>query len=106
MRPNLPISEQYRIAALEWADLDNAARLLEETKSAVLAQRMADFGDIPVSRAEQQVKASKDWHDFVVSIVEARTLANRKKIELEFYRMRFAEWQSHEANDRIERKLA
>lgn len=105
MRPNLPVSEQYRIAALEWVDLDHAARLLEDTKSAILAQKVADLGDIPVSRAENIVKASKDWHDMVVAIVEARTAANKKKIEVEFYRMRFSEWQSHEANERVERKL-
>lgn len=29
---NLPPSEQYRLAAKAWVDLDGAARLLEESK--------------------------------------------------------------------------
>jgi hypothetical protein len=102
----LPVSEKYRLAALEWVDLDHAARLLEDTKSSVLAQKMAELGDCPVSRAEATVKASADWREFVLSIVNARTEANRKKVEVEFLRMRFSEWQSHEANDRIERKMS
>lgn len=31
---NMPISEQFRVAAKAWVDLDSAASLLEETKSA------------------------------------------------------------------------
>lgn len=86
-------------------DLDHSARLLEDTKSAILSQRMAELGDMPVSRAEQKVKASKDWHDFVVSIVDARTKANLKKVHLEYLKMRFSERQSHEATARAERKM-
>ena len=68
-----PLSERYRLVAKEWVELDSAARMFEETKSAVLAQKMAVLGDVPVSRAEQQVKASEDWHSFVTKMVEART---------------------------------
>ena len=102
---NGPISEQYRLAAEEWVRLDGAARLLEETKTAVLSQRMASLGDMPVSRAELAIKSSPEWHEFVSKLVEARTLANEKKVEVEFLKMRFAEWNSYEANARIERKV-
>ena len=53
-----PISEQFRIVAKAWADLDAAANLLEETKSAVLAQKMLALGDMPVSKAERSERAS------------------------------------------------
>jgi len=102
---NRPISEQYRLAAEEWVRLDGAERLLEETKTAVLSQRMAAQGDMPVSRAELAVKSSQDWKDFVTSMVEARTAANEMKVHVEFLKMRFAEWNSSEANARIERKI-
>jgi len=57
-----PISEEYRIVAKKFVDADAAANLLEETKSAVLSQQMMALGDMPVSRAEMQVKASGQWH--------------------------------------------
>jgi hypothetical protein len=102
---NAPISELYRLAAEDWVRLDGAARLLEETKTAVLSQMMASLGDMPVSRAELTVKSTDDWKEFVSEMVKARTAANEKKVEIEYLKMRFAEWNSNEANARIERKL-
>lgn len=100
-----PLSERFRLVAKEWVELDHAARLMEETKSAVLSQQMAVLGDMPVSKAEKIVKASEDWHKFVQAMVEARTSANLKKVELEWVKMRFSEQQSREATERAERKL-
>lgn len=100
-----PLSERYRIAAKEWVELDSKARLMEETKSAVLNQRMAALGDMPVSKAEMAVKASTEWREFVTEMVESRTQSNLKKVELEWLRMRFSEQQSREATERAERKL-
>ena len=102
---NLPISEEYRIVAKQWVDAEAAASLLEDTKSAVLAQKMAALGDMPVSKAEMQVKASDDWYEFVDSVVEARKKANLLKVQLEYIRMRSAEWQSAEASKRAEMRL-
>ena len=99
------LSERYRLAAKEWVELDNKARLMEETKSAVLSQRMSSLGDMPVSKAELAIKASPEWHEFVKEMVEARTHANLKKVELEWLRMRFSENQSREATERAERKM-
>jgi len=102
---NKPISEQFRIVAKQWVDADNAARMLEETKTAVLSQKMAAQGDMPVSSAERNVKASHEWRDFIASMVEARTVANRLKVQLEFIRMQSHEQQSFEATRRAEMKL-
>ena len=100
-----PLSERYRLAGKEWVELDNKARLMEETKSAVLSQQMAALGDMAVSKAELKVKASDFWMNFIKEMVEARTQANLKKVELEWLRMRFMERQSIEATERAERKL-
>lgn len=100
-----PISEEYRIVAKKWVDADAAANLLEETKSAVLSQQMAELGDMPVSRAEMQVKASGQWHQHIEAMVEARKQANTLKCQLEYIRMKFSERQSEEATARAERKL-
>lgn len=102
---NEPLSEQYRVTAKEWVEADAAANLLEETKSAVLSQKMFALGDMPVSRAEMQVKASSEWFDHVESMVKARESANLLKVKMEWLRMRFNEWQSAEATKRAEMKL-
>ena len=100
-----PISAQFRIVAKEWVDLDAAANLLEETKTAVLAQRMAALGDMPVSKAEMQVKASKDWHEHLASICEARKKANLRKVQLDYLKIKHPEWQAINANARHKMRL-
>jgi hypothetical protein len=102
---NAPLSEQFRLAAKDWVDKDSAASLLEETKSAVLSQKMAALGDMAVSKAELQVKASPEWEEFVTKMVNARTSANLAKVKLEWIRLKFNEWQSENANKRAEMRL-
>jgi len=102
---NRPLSEQFRLAAKDWVDKDAAANLLEETKSAVLSQRMAALGDMPVSRAELIVKASPEWAEFVTQMVDARKAANLAKVRVEWIRMKHSEAQSFEATRRAEMKL-
>ena len=105
MNADQPLSEQYRIVAKKWVEADSAANILEETKSAVLAKMMADLGDMPVSRAEMKVKSSDEWHDHVRHMVDARSKASAAKIEAEYLKMRFYEWQSQAATRRAEMKL-
>ncbi len=102
---NLPISEQYRIVAKKWVDAEAAASMLEDTKSAVLSQRMMALGDIPVSRAEMTVKASPEWLKQIEDTVLARKNANLFKVQLDYLKMRSGEWQSAEATKRAEMKL-
>lgn len=103
---NRPLSEQLEIIGLEWADANAAASLLEETKSAVLAQKIALLGDdIPMNRAENAIKASQVWHDHLAAIVDARKRANILKIKYEAIKARLQEWQSHEANHRLQARL-
>ena len=99
------LSEQFRIAAKDFCDKEAAANLLEQTKSSVLAQMMAKLGDMPVNRAEQIVKASGDWQEFIGGMIEARKVANVAKLKLEYIRMLFSERQSAEANARAEKRL-
>lgn len=105
MDSNLPLSEQYRVVAKAYVDADSAASLLEETKSAVLARMMLGLGDMPVSRAEMQIKASSEWNEFITNMVEARKKAAFLKVKLEYIRMKFHEWQSVEASRRAEMRL-
>lgn len=103
---NIPPSEQYRLAAKAWVDLDGAARLLEETKSAVLAQRQKAMGDMPAAHSEREVKSSAEWHDFITKMVDARTAANLAKVRMEYARMKFMEQQSANATARAEMRLS
>jgi hypothetical protein len=100
-----PISEQYRLIAKKWVDADSAANMLEECKGAMLAKLMAARGDMAVSKAEMQVKASEEWSDYIGKMVRAREQAALLKAQLEFIRMKFAENQSAEATARAERRL-
>lgn len=102
---NLPWSEQFRIVAKQWVDADAAASILEDTKSSILSQKMLALGDMAVNKAEATVKASPEWRDHVVEMVEARKSANRLKVQMEYLRMKFSEWQSHEATKRTEARL-
>ena len=105
MRNDMPVSEQYRLAARDWVEMDAAARMLEEGKTTYLAQRMAALGDVPVSKAEREVKSSPEWADYIKKMVNAKTVANRQRVELDFLKMRHMERTSEEANARTERKL-
>ena len=99
------ISEEFRIIAKKWVEADAAANMLEESKSAVLAKMISSQGDMPVNRAETRVKSSTEWSDYIKSMVEARERASMLKVQLEYIRMRFSEWQAHEATRRAEMKL-
>lgn len=103
---NRPFSEQYRLAAEEWVALDGAARMLEESKTAVLSQRMKALGDRPAAHAERDVKASREWTNFIKEMVEARTKANLAKVQMEFVRMKAMEWQSENATRRAEMRIS
>lgn len=105
MNEDKPLSEQFRIVAKKWVAADSAANLREETKSAVLARMMSAQGDMPVNRAELNVKSSEEWFEFVTNMVKAREEAALLKVQMEYIRMRFNEWQSHAANRRAEMKL-
>ena len=105
MKNDVPISEQYRLAALDWVDADAAARILESSKSAIVAQMLLDHGDIPVSRAEIKVKSSDDYLRLIEDIENARTKANKAKVQMEYLRMRFSEQVSFEATSRAERRM-
>ncbi len=102
---NLPVSEQYRLAALRWNAADGAARMLEECRSAVLSQMMMKLGEIPVTKAEMLAKGSPEWDEYNRSMVKSREKANELKIEAEFLKMKFWEQQGHEASKRAEMRL-
>jgi hypothetical protein len=105
MDANRPLSEQHRLVGKEYNDVEGAAHMLEELKSATLAQWMLELGDMPVSKAEMLVKGSKRWKDYIEKMCAARKRANLLKIQLENIKMRFREWESEGYNRRAEMSL-
>lgn len=105
MRNDVPVSEQYRIAAQKWVATDAAARMLEEGKSAYVSQQITKLGDMPHAKAERIVKASKEYSDYIKKMVNAKTAANEMREELAWLKMLHMERTSEEANARSERKL-
>jgi hypothetical protein len=100
-----PLSEQFRLVAKEWVELDGAARLLEECKTATLSTMMKRLGDIPAAHAERDVKASTEWRDYLEKMVKTRTAANLKRVQMEYIRMKNSEWIAQDANARSERRM-
>jgi predicted nucleic acid binding AN1-type Zn finger protein len=104
-KSNQPLSEQMRLAGLEWVRLDAVARMLEEGKTTYLAQQKTLHGDISDAKAEKLVKASPQWSDYIKNMVNAKTAANKARVDLEFIKNKFWEWQSANANNRSERRM-
>lgn len=98
-------SERYRLDAKEWVELDAAASLLENLRSANLSQLMISNNTEAVSRAEMMARASPAWSEYNEKMVEARRKANLAKVKVEWDRMKFQEQSSHEATARAERRL-
>jgi hypothetical protein len=103
---NHSLADKYSKVGARWIDADNAARLLEETKTTLLDQRknalveanpkMAD------AHAERQVKADPEWEEWIKKMVKARTVANKLRLALKVLDMRHSEQQSFEATKRAE----
>ena len=106
---NEPISERFRIVAKQWVDADEAASLMEETKSSVLSDmigKVISFNiGMPYNKAEIAAKSSDEYKEFITEMVKLRSAANLLKVKLEYIRMQFSEQQSHEATARAERRL-
>jgi len=98
-------SERYRLDAREWVELEAAASLLENLRSANLSQIMLGNKTESVSKAEMLARASPQWTEYNEKMVEARRKANLAKVKLEWDRMKFSEQQSQEATARAERRL-
>ena len=100
---NLPISEQWRLAAKKWVELDSAARLLEDCKTAAFSEMVNKMPpELSNARAENLVRGDKEWREYLVKMRNARTAANEQQVERDFIKMRFWEWNNHSADRRKE----
>jgi len=109
MISNQPYSEQYRLLAEDWVDKDAAARLYEETKSAELERRkmalIREAGEMADNRAERLVKASDEWMEYILKVVQSKTAANKARVALKVCEMRYYELQAANATARAEMRM-
>jgi hypothetical protein len=75
---------------------------MEQMKAKLAATRGAATPD---NRLTMMVKASEDWVAYVKQMCELRLEANRLKVQLEYIRMRYGEWQAADATARAEMRL-
>lgn len=101
----MPYSDRYREAAMDWCDKDAAARMLEECKSSFIATRKQELGDIADNKADKLVRSSEEYKDYIKKMVNAKTAANRAKIQLNYIEAKSWEQRSSEANRRAEMRL-
>lgn len=105
-----PISEEFRIVAKQWVDADAAASLLSELKTTTLEQMkmnlIRDSGPMADNKAEMIVKSSEEWERYIRQMVDAKAQANRFKVQMEYIRMKFGEWQGYDATARAEMRLS
>lgn len=72
-------------AGADWADKDEAARLLEKTKDSVLAQLtqqvVAAEPGISMTQAKMQAEASKGYRDHIEAMCKAKGEANLARVK-------------------------
>ena len=96
------LPDQFYASAMKWATLDEAARKLEEMRTAYFARLMKEItdkveADAPkptMAAAERDAKASQPWHDYLTDMIEARTRANEARADMETLRARIAVMQT------------
>lgn len=109
MSDTRPISQIYAEVGEQWALAKARADILEDTRSAFLSQKIMEHqsrnSDLAYNKAEAFVKASLEWTDRIHETIEARKEANLLWVKMESIKMAHSEWQSQEANERMQARL-
>lgn len=104
------LSEQWRVAAKIWVEDAAGAKLLDELKTTILAQRkqalIVNDPKLADSHAERIVKADPEWEKYIREMVEAKRVADFSKARMDYIELKFKEWQSLNANERKERFMS
>lgn len=104
------LSERYRIAADAWVKADAVARRLEELKTTRLEQMknalILQDGPMPDNRAEREIKASDEWEQYIIDMVDARTRANEFKVQIVEIQMLEREQQDRNQTIRAEMRMS
>jgi hypothetical protein len=102
------LREKWRLLALEWVSADDKASRAEEGRSIFLNELINSLieGGQKKTDAERFARTSDAWKGYVRKMHELRRLANISRIEERNADRMYWEQVSHEANSRVERKMA
>jgi len=89
-----------------WADAVHDADLLEELKSTVLAQLMAESGEPSMAAKEAWAKAHPDYKSHLENMVKARKAANRATVRWKSAQTYAELMRSQNANERAANRSA
>ena len=103
------IEEQWRVAANLWVEADDLAREFEEKKPIYLAEqiniRCGHNEKLSNIGAERQVKASSEYQEFIAQMVNAKTEANRLRVQEKYLEMKHRKWLVLNARQRREQGM-
>lgn len=101
-------AERFRLVAEEWAEVDAAFYLLENTRTSIASElTMAEVSKgMPVSKAEHVAKSSQAYRDHVKKAADAKREANILRARVEYLRMRDRKEDRQERNQMSERAMA
>jgi hypothetical protein len=109
-----PISELRRLAGLRVAEARYHARILDKMEKTELARRKQDLLDdakragvkLTKTDAEDMVRASTEWEDYIREGAEAGREADRAWADVAFYETKWEEIKEANANMRKEMAMS
>jgi hypothetical protein len=104
------LSERARLAELRWIKANAEADLMEEKKSIFIAEAKLSFRAkglaSSASSAEDMVRASDTYKEFIINMIEARRTANELKAEWRASERDYYVGQSMEAHERAQMRMS
>lgn len=104
------ISELVRLAELRWIKANSEADLLEEKKSIFIAEAKLNFRAqglaSSAAAAEDMVRASETYKQFIVDMIEARRTANELRSEWRALERDYFVAQAMEAHERAQMRMS
>lgn len=104
------ISEMVRLAELRWIKANAEADLMEEKKSIFIAEAKLNMRASGLASsataAEDMVRASDTYEEFIVNMIEARRTANELRAEWRALERDYFVGQAMEAHERAQMRMS
>ena len=99
------IAEELSKRGHAWADTDAALRALDEATKSILAECMADAGDVSVAKAEMYGRQHLNYFAHLDALKEARKAANRARVNYDTFQVWIDLKRSEQATQREQMKM-
>jgi len=94
------IEERLRLAGEDFAEKNAAAELLEETKKVVFSKLCSNSTEKTQGAKETSAYCQPEYEEHIISMVEARKVANKARVKYESGRIWVDLLRSKEATER------